>query len=422
MSLLALPYLAPDAGLATRGAVAASLNGVTPELRSHALRKVRAAIRRKAVSPARVARAVAGGDAGLASLFPVRTLPGPPSIPASSLPSLGGAASLRQALASSTWFITLAVRRNCAPEGLLSTLTEPTTAPSVGAGLLLDAWNRLLESYRPDWLPKTMAADRPRLVALPSHLCRETFYGDECDGTLLKITTTAISRMFLDEDEAGYAPLREALLALDKATVYPLIAADPVAGREYFNAYVHPEFYEDLRQHVVWPEGASEPVADIDAITVLIEECGYDAADAEHFARLACDDLVSERKREQADAQAQQADGASTSAFAEVAKQVRRVVDHLNAMPRPARKLAPRSDQAGYPVHLVATHEGDAAYDDLVNAIDMECQEELPSMCFEQPKNMSASALDSQMERLVVEMIVADYVYGLISSTFGSEA
>lgn len=421
MNPLALPYLPPDADQATRSAVAAGMNGVTAELRGHALRKIRAAIRRKALSPARVARAVAGGDAGLASLFPVGKLPGPPSIPASSLPKLSSDGAFAETVARSTWFIDLALRRNCAPDGLLDTLTDPTTAPSVSASLLLDTWNRLLESYRPDWLPASMSSERPLLLALPGHLSRwsyEDYYGEDTGRVMLKITPAAISRLLVDQDAPGFAALYDALLALDKATLYPLIAADPIEGRDYYNAYMHPEFYEDLRHHVVWPEGASEPVADIDAIAVLIEESGYDASDADHYAALACKDAIAKRLRTSSGAATAQADDAPDSAFARIATQVRDITAHLAAMPTPPQGKCPCGGNAGYPVRLVATYEHDPAYRDLVEAIDMECQEGPPSMSFGFPKKPTPSALDSHLGRIVVEMLVADCVYGLITDTF----
>lgn len=413
---VALPRLDGQAAAATRAAVATGLNGVDPTVRSHALRKIRAAVRRGTLSPEAVGRAVEGGDAGLASLFPVDQLPPVPALSADAASVSGGCCDISRMVVESRWFIELAFRRKCAPDGLLDALGSPSAAAGRTASLLLQAWNNLLASYRPAWLPENVVGERPHLIAVPASLINgdQVWCHPTADG-LVHIEAGSISRLFVDTDVPDFAVLLHALKKLDKACVYPIMAFDPVLGRACYSDYAHGEFGEDLMAHLTWPEGAAEPVADLEAVAMLAENFGYEPDEAAHYAAGAIAEAVLNRRfeaepsTEEIERALSSGDGPSVIA----ARKILSLADNLSKLPVSARKLTHDISGVGLPVHLVATCDDDPLHSDLMQAIDMECQEDMPSIQLYR-EGLSMPELDRQMARLVVEMLVAEYTYALV--------
>lgn len=415
MTFLRLPRIDASNALATQHAVAAGLNGVTPEIRQHALRKIRAAVRNQRLAPSRVHRALARGDAGLASLFPVRELPSPPAILPSTLPGGPGGPEVTKALSACKWVLELAMRRGVAPDGLCEALSGPAVPPNA-AHLLLATWNCLLRSYRPDWMPEASCAhDGPRMLALPSALRN---HGSACV-SLLTIEPTSISRMFVDTDSPEYALVRHALAKLERATVFPIAALDPDGGRECYIEYaMGGSMLDDLSQTAIWPEGASAPTFDVEAVSNLLEEFGHDSDSAVFFIECATQELA--RARELKVAPSVEADAAMTKALRESqsanarrARAILTLVERLDAMPAPPDVLQHDITGYGLPVHLLATWDGDTLQGELSNAIDAECSDEAPSISFA-CTTASLPRIDAALQRLVAEMLIAEYVYSLL--------
>lgn len=417
MNALALPRIGTDAAAATHAAVAAGMNGVTHEIRQHALRKVRGAVRRGRIEPATAAAALRQGDQGIAALFPVAAMPAAPALTAASFSGLSGA-TLGVSLGACRWFIDLALRRNCVALDLLDTLSSPETPPAARAACLVDAWNRLLESYRPEWLPQSCEGERPRLLALPSALLRPDPYADHApaEQPIITITPMSISRLFIDVDEADAPALVHALRTLDQATVFLILGADPLLGREMYSEYsAGYELFHDVRQHVTWPVGSEEPVADLEGIAVLLEEFGLEGSDADTFAQAACDDMALARRfdPEASPAGITDALARATSPASNAARSILDLAQRLAAMPTPRNRLSAHGENIAPVVQLIGTFTDDARFSDIEQAIDMECQESALEVTFHR-SGQSMSELDRQLERLVAEMMVADLVYALV--------
>lgn len=415
---LALPRLDANAAAATRMAVAAGMNGVDPTLRGIALRKIRSAVRRGTLSPSTVDEAVQRGDQGLASLFPVDQLPPVPSLSAEAASVASKGSNLSECMVQSRWFIELALRRRCAPDGLLEALASPHEAPSRTANLLIQTWNNLLESYRPDWLPERVGGERSGLQALPMAFCDTDYYDCHSNGrALVHIEAFGISRLIVPTDQDDSPALIYALKILDKASVYPIAAFDLVDGRSAYIEYATHEFHHDLFQHLTWPEGASEPVADLEAVAALVEDFGYDAQDAATYAEAAIAEAVFQRRMDQVSSQeqAERILSKSDSKVASVAKTLLGLAEQLDKLHKGKRRdwLAWEIPTVGLPAHMAGSYEDDPLLGALMDSIDMDCQEHAPSLRLHRDTH-SMPEVDRQMARLVAEMLVAEYAYALV--------
>ncbi len=414
MTFLRLPRIAAANAQATQSAVAAGLNGVTPEIRQHALRKVRAAIRNGRVRPAKVERALERGDAGLASLFPVGQMPSTPAIPASALSTVGGSERVAKALDDCSWVIELAMRRGVDTSELAEALSGGTL-PTNAAHLLVATWNRLLDSYRPDWLPAEVTGDRAKLMALPEPLRRE--HADP--RALFTIEPTSLCRMFVTSDTPEFNLVLHALRKLEEATHYPLAAFDPDRGRECYMEYsMGGSMLDDLAQIAIWPDGADEPTFDTEAVANLLDEFGHEPESAEYFIEAATHELVRERKLKAApkvdrDPELRHALKASQSSNAKLARIILALARRIKALPAPPNAFQHDFCGFGLPVHLLSTWDCDSFQDELSNAIDTECGDEAPSITF-MAATQSLSKIDAALRRLIPEMLVSDYVYGLM--------
>lgn len=399
------------------------MNGVTPELRAHALRKIRGAVRSGRLAPASVAESMGKGDAGIAALFPVERLPAPPTVPLASLPALSAGMTTAEMISSSRWFITLALRRDCAPERLLESLQAPEATASVVANLLLDTWNRLLASYRPDYLPASVKGETVQMKAVPTQFTDEpiSFYDEATH--LFQITPNRISRLFLGTEEPDFGVLFHALKKLEEAMAYPILAGDLLDARDAYMEYIAPEFMEDLRQHVTWPDGAAEPIVDQEAVETLMDSFGYTPADAEHYVEMLVSGMKLRRSVEASAPSEAELQAAIDSPQTPNARIARAALDA-------AAKLEPLADdkrigfcvpQPGCPVHLMATPMEDYSFHDLMEAVNLECQEQAPTIGFYLEREISMPALDRHMERIVAEMVIADYIASLLLATFPAE-
>ncbi|MCD9046756.1 hypothetical protein [Luteimonas sp. MHLX1A] len=406
---LALPRFGADSQAGTRRVVADGMNGVTPALRDFALRKVRRSLRRGGLSATRAMRAMALGDSGIASLFPVSQLPPPPVLAAHACGTgLHGAPDL---LKDSLWFVEHAIRRGVADLGVLERLLDPTSAQHEIAALLLETWNRLLLDYVPSWMDWTPGAGsvRPVLRALPGP------FATSLQSAQVVIEADSVSRMFVNVDTLQAPDVLRALSTLDKAMQFNLFAADPLGTRElYFEYSIGFELQDDVRQHIHWPDGADEPVVtDHEAITRIAEDFGYEAEGADYIAERAIAQMVFDRRMQQA----MESVPASTTPESELARRILGYAEHLSSMNAPRPDLD--SNALSLPACLVATYDFDPAGDEIANAIDNECQEEVPSTAV---SNLSTrpSTLDRQLARLVAEMVVTEAVYALVHE--GEEA
>ena len=397
MNALALPRFDPDSQHATRSAVASGMNGVTPELRDFALRKVRRSLRRGQLSPARAMRAMSRGDTGIARLFPVGSLP---PVPTLAVESCAAASPCDPRLVKeSLWFVEHALRRGIDTSGVLDRIADPRSSANEVASLLLDIWNRLLESYAPSWIEWTpaTASNRPQLRALPLAFMPLDAHAQ------VTVEVEGISRLFVSSDRPDFAELRSALSYLGDALQFNLFAPEPVGMRSLYLDYsMGYELDQDIRHHLVWPEGAERPlITDLTALELLVEEHGYDDGAAEHLAERVIEQMVFERQMAVMPVH--------RKPESETARRIMRYADRLKAMPGKKKPLIDING-LGAPVTLFATYEGDGNYDDIAHAVDMECQEDVLSASFSDFANR-ASDLDNQLARLVAEMVVTEVVY-----------
>lgn len=378
--------------------VAEGMNGVTPELRDFALRKVRRAVRRGRLSSIRTLKALPRGDAGIGSLFDPAALPSAPTLPVES--AVVVTPSKRKLIAQGLWYVEHALRRGVATSDDLSRLSDPLSSDLEAAELMLRIWNDLLASYAPAWAEWTPSASESRcyLTALPS--C----FKQGASGQIV-IEPNSISRQFVNADHEDFPEVSMALKRLCAAQCFHLMLANATDGREFYNEYsLGFELAEDVRQAITWPDGAETPlVLDPAGLERLAEEHGYEGETGTYLSERVIQQMVFERNLSRRIAALDAATPRS-----KVAARIHRYADHLESLP--CKKAYADIGGAGLPVVLVATFDGDIAGDDIANAIDCECQEEGPTVTISELASQ-ASSLDKQLERLVAELVIAEAVY-----------
>jgi|GEM_PF-6365431 hypothetical protein len=406
MHLLSLPRIDHTAAAATAHAVAGSMNGVTAELRSQALRRVRAAVRAKRLSPARAARAAALGDLGIARLFRADVLGAPPALPHFEALSPIPAREAAPVLARCRWFVELAARRGCMSSALADALTDPACNLAVIPALVVATWNNLLASYAPEWAAIETSADHRAFATIVPSALATTEPSDD----LVVVQPSGLSRLFLDADAPDFVSLARSLRSLSRAMQFPVLCGDPLDGREaYAEACVPPEVWDDLRHHITW-DGSSVQSVDFEGIRVMLDEFGMDPDWA--------DDLVEafafKMRLKAAVGPAESAPALppparSDSALMVAARHIAALAARVRAMPRirlPYYEIA----TYGLPLHILCSNAFDSFETYLIDMIDTECSEDMPAMRVQRGE-MTASEANRVLARLVPEVLAAELAF-----------
>lgn len=411
--ITATPRIDVAAARAMQAVVMDGGNGVCPELRSIALRKMRASVRRGHLRPTSVRKALATGDAGIAKLFASRSDAKVPLIDAASLSVRGRTPIPASVLRECRWFIELALRKGVAPPGLIDCLGGGCDAASASE-MLIQTWNALLASYKPDWLPEAAAAQAPQVLISPVALSLDREYHD-LEGLDVVVEPLGISRLFVDTAADDFDLLQFALSRLDSLLKLPIFAADPNSGRASYTEYLaEEELMEDMERHVRLNANGSVNTVDREAISTLLESFGHDDPECAidyYVERLVAIKNASAPRHALTQKEADRRIRGAKSDYAKVARSVLALCIKLDATPD-AKGTDYRLQSLGLPVHLIASPEDDPLHEEISQLIDSECSEEIPRIAFKTSKK--PSELDAQMRRIVVESLVADHVYGMV--------
>lgn len=410
MNLLALPRISTHDAAAIRQAVLTGMNGVSPEIRGTALRTLRRAVRAGKLAPEAVLQAAQDGDAGLARLFPANALRAPALPRASAIPRVPVKAGV--AWADCRWFVELAMRRGCADPDLVGALSSTSPNVLAVAPALISTWNRLLASYKPDWLPDALpGSESARLHALPAALCDPySTDGFERDGGSVLVEPRGVSRLLLDHEAPDFNELVIALRQADMASSHPFLWADPITSRDtYLEIAVGFEVLEDIENHIRWAEGSAQPVIDWDGIRVLLEGFDYEPEYAEWFVEAILHNQRLARSAPATDAQLNLPEASPQDSAYRVA--ARHIAAIAAASKADASKGRLDSESRGYSAPLVILTGSDGQYDPVQQTIDQEFESECAPGIMLHAGDRKASKLDAHMQRFVTDMLVADLVY-----------